>query len=314
MKDNNNNNSLSVVLSVFNGREYIKEQLESLVLQTLLPDEVLIIDDCSTDDSVSIILGFAKEHGDVNFVLERNSVNLGWKESFMRAVKLAKGDIVLFCDQDDIWPPDKIERQLDVLHQNPTTNVVGTKECVFYNGKAPKQNMKKNGPLHFYIPKANKSNYYIKTNGCTMMFKRDFLVSNLRYWDKNTAHDSFLWSIALLTDSMCVIQEKMLFRRIHLNNTSRKRQDKCEILSGISCSLVQNQLLLEFLETNGALTKDYEKKMKLLNANAVGYKYRIELLTEKKYYLFFPLLFKYYHLFYRRRQVIRDLLIAFRGV
>ena len=95
---------ISVCMAVFNGERYLKEQLQSILVQMENDDEVIIIDDCSRDGSANLI----KQFNDPRIVLRQNAVNCGPSAAFACAISLAKGKYILFSDQDDIWKPFKV--------------------------------------------------------------------------------------------------------------------------------------------------------------------------------------------------------------
>ena len=101
---------LSIVLCTYNGEAYLREQLNSLVAQTRLPDEVVVGDDGSTDSSWEIILDFAQRAGrqGIDVRASRRPDGLGFVRNFSETMRLATGDLVFLCDQDDIWRPDKL--------------------------------------------------------------------------------------------------------------------------------------------------------------------------------------------------------------
>lgn len=99
--------SLSVALATYNGEKFLRRQLESLAWQERLPDELVVCDDCSRDSTVAILREFAET---VPFPV-RISVNehsLHFRRNFMKAANLCTSDVILFCDQDDVWRPGKI--------------------------------------------------------------------------------------------------------------------------------------------------------------------------------------------------------------
>lgn len=102
---------IKVLMCLYNGEKFINEQLYSLLSQTRHPDEVLIYDDMSTDNSVLIIKNFIDEHNLDKWKLIVNSQNLGWRRNFYNAIvsEHSDDDIIFFCDQDDIWYTRKIE-------------------------------------------------------------------------------------------------------------------------------------------------------------------------------------------------------------
>ena len=103
--------NLSVVLCTYNGEAFLREQLSSLLSQSRPPDEIVIGDDASTDASWGILETFVPEaksrHIDVQLV--RHPVNLGYVRNFASMLRLAKGDVLFLCDQDDIWSASKLE-------------------------------------------------------------------------------------------------------------------------------------------------------------------------------------------------------------
>ncbi len=106
-------------MCTYNGAKFIGQQLASIAAQTSLPDELVIIDDCSTDDTVAIIRQFAAGapfavHLHVN---DQNVGRLakGITRNFEKAAGLCTGALIVPCDQDDIWMPQKVERMAAIL-------------------------------------------------------------------------------------------------------------------------------------------------------------------------------------------------------
>lgn len=110
-------------MATYNGAQYIQEQLQSFVGQTRQPDELIITDDCSTDQTEAIVREFAKT---APFIVEfhRNEKNLGYCGNFNAALMKTTGDLVFLSDQDDVWFPEKIEHMISVAERNPQALVV----------------------------------------------------------------------------------------------------------------------------------------------------------------------------------------------
>lgn len=100
---------ISVAMSTYNGGRYLREQLESIAAQTRLPDELIICDDASHDETVSIIKVFAAA-SPFPVDLQINSTNVGSTKSFEKAIILCAGEVIALCDQDDVWLPGKLAR------------------------------------------------------------------------------------------------------------------------------------------------------------------------------------------------------------
>lgn len=92
-------------MATFNGSKFLREQLESIYAQSQQPDEVVVSDDCSTDDTVSILQEYKESHG-LRYAI--NTHNLGFTRNFENAIRMTTGEYVLLSDQDDIWIQDKI--------------------------------------------------------------------------------------------------------------------------------------------------------------------------------------------------------------
>ncbi|WP_428374967.1 glycosyltransferase family 2 protein [Lichenicoccus sp.] len=102
----------SVALATYNGEKFLRPLLESLGAQSILPDEVVISDDCSTDGTVDIVREFASR-APFTVLLINNQARLGYRDNFIKAASSCSSEVILFCDQDDIWHPEKIERLRD---------------------------------------------------------------------------------------------------------------------------------------------------------------------------------------------------------
>lgn len=109
---------VSVALCTYNGSRHLLEQLESIQQQTHLPDELIVCDDCSTDSSVDVVHAFAAQ-ASFPVRVSVNDANLGSTRNFGQAISLATGDIILLCDQDDVWLPDKIKRFVEMFAAHP---------------------------------------------------------------------------------------------------------------------------------------------------------------------------------------------------
>ncbi len=98
---------ISVALATYNGERYIREQLDSIAAQTLLPAELVVSDDGSTDETLAIVRAFGERAPFPVRVLPRQE-RLGFADNFLRAAEACASPLVAFCDQDDVWLPDKL--------------------------------------------------------------------------------------------------------------------------------------------------------------------------------------------------------------
>jgi glycosyltransferase involved in cell wall biosynthesis len=110
--------TVSAVIAVFNGANYLRESIESMLAQTVPPDEIIVVDDGSTDSSVAIARSFG---GTVRVVTQRNS---GQAAATAHGISLASGSCLAVNDHDDLWTPDKQELQLAALAADPSLDLV----------------------------------------------------------------------------------------------------------------------------------------------------------------------------------------------
>lgn len=113
---NNNTPLVSVVLCTYMGQKYLPIQLDSVLNQTYKNLEVLIFDDVSTDETITILKDYETKHA--NIKISVNAHNLGYVKNFEQGIKMANGSYIALCDQDDIWDLNKIELQVAAIKDN----------------------------------------------------------------------------------------------------------------------------------------------------------------------------------------------------
>jgi glycosyltransferase involved in cell wall biosynthesis len=114
---------ISIALCTYNGGKFLREQLNSIARQTLLPDELVICDDGSVDGTIDILKEF-RDRVSFPVHIHQNEKNLGSTKNFEKAIGLCQGDIIALCDQDDVWKPEKLKRLGEALQTNPKAGYV----------------------------------------------------------------------------------------------------------------------------------------------------------------------------------------------
>lgn len=115
---------IAILMSTYNGERYLREQIDSLLNQTYKDWKLYIRDDGSTDGTISIIESYMNDYPDLIILLKDDLGNLGSGRSFMRILSVVDADYYMFCDQDDVWLPNKVidtinvMRPLDVEYEN----------------------------------------------------------------------------------------------------------------------------------------------------------------------------------------------------
>lgn len=114
---------ISVAMGSFNGEAFLKEQLESIRVQTLPPSELVVSDDASSDGTLEILYSF-KKTCDFPVKIIINTKNIGINKNFENAIAHCSGEFIALADQDDIWQPAKIETIVSIFQKNPDCGYV----------------------------------------------------------------------------------------------------------------------------------------------------------------------------------------------
>lgn len=175
MFNNLNNIKISIIMAVYNCGETIVEAIESVLSQTHENWEIIICDDCSIDNTHDILLGYKQKYPD-KFIILKNERNSKLPYSLNHCLRHASGDYIARMDGDDISLPERLEKQLKFILENPIYDVVGTSMIPFdKNGDRSPRNCKK-CPNKFDLIKNScfnhatilmKKNAYDSLNGYT---------------------------------------------------------------------------------------------------------------------------------------------------
>lgn len=222
------NFTTSVVIATYNGEKYIGEQLESIFEQTFLPDEVIISDDLSTDNTATIVENYIKENGlEDQWKLIINEENLGWRKNFINLIKKASGDIIFTCDQDDVWKKNKIEMMVSEFEKNSKIGVLVSdyEELMENTGKSSKlrklNTVEEKGTQRV---KFVYDNILLKRPGCVFALANEFVPEVISYFDilENPAHDVAMWGSALIDDKLYYLAKPTIDFRRHENSSFQK--------------------------------------------------------------------------------------------
>lgn len=199
---------VSIALCTYNGGEFIGQQLDSILNQTHRNLEIIIADDCSTDDTFKIVKRYANKDSRVQCY--KNEVNIGFNKNFEYAIKLTTGDYIAICNQDDIWLPQKIERLL---------NEIGNKWLIFSNLSYIDDQGKviEGGTSIIFDPAAYNYKSILLANfvtGHTVLFKREF-VSYFSPVPLDGFFDWWFGFVAIYHRQITYLGENFTEHRIH---------------------------------------------------------------------------------------------------
>lgn len=204
-----------VVMSTYNGKAYIKEQIDSILSQDRVDVIIYIRDDGSTDGTPDIISDYEEKHP--NVILERG-VNLGFAKSFMTALEHApKAKYYAFSDQDDVWDKDKLFKTIQPMDAS------SEKPQLAYCNSMDTDEHLKNGVIHYSVsripPYKGMSFIASVSSGFLMVINndiRDKIV--LSYHDVPISHDLWAGSLASFLGTVYRVDEPLVLHR-RLNNS-----------------------------------------------------------------------------------------------
>ena len=281
---------ISIALCTYNGEKYIAEQLASIINQTRKPDEIIIYDDCSTDSTTIIVNDFIKD-GNTLIRLFVNTNQQGVTKNFINAGSTCTGDIIFFCDQDDVWKKNKIQRLCSFFEDDDVTATFCNAEIVDaeLNDSYSKQwdkikyrpkviNNVKVYRQYELIPELLKHN--VATGMCFAIRKN---IINYQGLPKGCLHDAWLVWIATKAGKVVAIDETLVMYRQHLNNVIGSE-------SKISSERAKQYKLIRLKELESLLQRYIAFKKNLGNKEYVEeidedirfYKNRIRLFHENK--------------------------------
>ncbi len=216
-------NTISVVMTTYNGEKYVEAQLQSILRQTRLPDELIVMDDCSTDQTPAIVERLIKARPDIACRLVRNEKNMGWRANFVSGFHLAKGDLIFCADQDDIWMENKLELMENEMLRHPEILVLACNLEPFYEENAVRlapYYVKPYGRERLARVPFGKQGLTVIRQGCCLCFRRSLLPLFDRVWQKELAHDEVLFSLGKLKNGLYILNVPLIRFRRHGENNS----------------------------------------------------------------------------------------------
>ena len=214
--------TISIALCTYNGSRFLREQLQSLANQTLLPTEVIITDDCSSDDTLEIVQEFSNS---LNIKAFKNEKSLKVTKNFERAISLCTGDIILMCDQDDLWHSDKLAKIHTYFQENPNKLAVFCDaELVDEKGESLNNNFWSVVRFHELQKQQWKNGQEVeillagnRSAGCMMAFRKELIEKIIPFPTHipEMIHDNWITIMAAILDKIGIIEERLISYRQH---------------------------------------------------------------------------------------------------
>lgn len=215
---------ISVAMATYNGAKYLCEQIDSILSQTIKDFELIICDDCSTDDTPSILDDYSQK--DCRITVFRNEENLGFRKNFERAISLTHGDYVALCDQDDIWVPNHLE----ILFNNIDNKMISAGNSLLIDGEG--------NPIGFTLKQMEAFGNFSEDEmeralsfllfrnpiqGAAMLIKRDFFIKALPIPDGIDYHDAWFSILSCFYGGLNYTEQIVNHYRMHENNVTGHR-------------------------------------------------------------------------------------------
>ena len=286
--------NISVAVTTYNGEKYIKEQLSSIMNQIRCADEVLIVDDASTDDTPEIIKNFIEENELTNWRLIENKENLGFIKNYRKALLESTGDVICLCDQDDIWFEDKLETISSVMAQNPQILALNTAFLIIdSNGNEKPASPKKNnyGLIDKLLKKRLEkislvSEFHSNISpGCTMAIRKELADSYVRLTNCTLPHDYEMNVMAAAKGGLYFYDAALIKYRLHGDNLIGLEPKKATRIEIAEERIALSKAIFDYTGKNKLYTV-CQNRLEALKEESLGKV--LKLWINKTYIKYFP--------------------------
>ena len=215
---------IHILLSTFNGEKFLAELLESLKMQTFQDFMIIVRDDGSSDGTLAILETFEKEKA-VNMKIIAGKQNIGTVASYNILLKESTADYVMFCDQDDVWMPQKIEQTLSAMQNAEVTSKADEPIMVFSDLKVVDKNLKLLSESFFKYMQLNPERLALPQLlvqnipcACTMLLNRSLLNLVKKIPEEAVMHDHWFSLVTAAFGKFVFLDNAAILYRQHDNN------------------------------------------------------------------------------------------------
>lgn len=213
---------VTVLLAVYNGEKYLAQQIDSILAQTVKDIKIVIRDDGSRDNSVDIINYYCNNYPDKVFCLYSEPTGSA-KRNFARLLEACDDDYIMFCDQDDIWLPKKVEMTLAAMQKSEGDSK--TPVLVHTDLKVVDQDLNVISDSFFEFQKLIQNDITLSrllvqnyVTGCTVMINRALKEKCKKIPKDCIMHDWWLALVAVIFGKLVCINEPTMLYRQHSDN------------------------------------------------------------------------------------------------
>lgn len=306
---------ISIAMTTYNGAKYIKQQLDSLISQVRKADEVIIIDDCSSDGTDFIVESFLETKQLQNWYFTKNEHRLGYINNFNKAIGKCTGDVILLCDQDDIWEQNKISYMEEVFLHNSYIKVLAS-SVVFVDEQGDE--IDKNFPIYDFkcvstgeLRKIDVNQIFEKNcfPGCSIAIRKELALKYLEEQGGDIEHDWALCLFGAVDESFYWLNDKLIRYRIHNENTVGLPRIRFNYFKYICWILSTWKLYIIGLNNRAIFLKKIDRNNKYM-ADVMWAKNRYASVIKKRFSVYLKNLILWMKLVskYDKRGILLDLL------
>ena len=208
---------VSIIMPAYNAEKTVVQAINSVTGQTFRDFELIVIDDCSKDNTLSVIKKLAKE--DERIVLLRNEKNSGVSQTRNYGISMAQGELIAFLDSDDMWREDKLEKQLEIFEKYDNA-VISYTASSFINNEG--------NPYKYVMQAPEKIDYksLLRKNllSCSSVMIMTEVMKGIQMPNDRMHEDYYTWLTVLKnTDYAYGVNEPLLIYRLSANSKSANR-------------------------------------------------------------------------------------------
>jgi len=204
---------ISIAMAAYNGSQYLQHQLSSFLKQDHLPDELIVCDDGSTDNTVEILEKFSSV-APFEVKVFSNKHNLGYTKNFEKAISKCDGDLIFLSDQDDEWFFNKISAAIKFFEQNVEISLL------IHDAKLVDENLQYYGANKLSQTIRGFGNDDVYTTGALSVIKKDLKDIILPFPKTIKFHDGWIHSVGKFLNKRAVMNVPLGLIRRHSNNAS----------------------------------------------------------------------------------------------
>lgn len=204
---------ISIAMTTYNGSKYLNDQLKSFSQQDQAPDELIVCDDGSSDNTIKILEKFSL-NAPFDVKIYQNESNLGFTKNFENALSKCTGDLIFLSDQDDIWFQNKISSITEYFYLNENISLI------IHDAEIVDENLKYHGSNTLSQALRGFGNTNIYITGALTVIRKDLLDYVFPFPENINGHDGWIHNVGKVLERRQVLKKSLGLIRRHADNTS----------------------------------------------------------------------------------------------